>query len=143
MTEDTYLKERVDDQVSWYNQKSKRNKLLYLSTQILIVVFSTSIPFLVGFIKSTLDFMSILTGILGVLVTILTGINALYLFKDKWTSYRLTSESLLREKYLYVARASNYQRSEQPFQDFVSRVEMLLSDENRLWEEMFSQEQED
>ncbi|MDO7171090.1 DUF4231 domain-containing protein [Mariniflexile sp. AS56] len=82
MNEEQYISERVDDQINWYGHKSKINKNYYLQTQILVIVFSASIPFLVGQIQSDSELISIITGLLGIFITILTSINTLFLFKE-------------------------------------------------------------
>jgi len=97
MTETEYLRTRVDDQISWYNQKAGINKTLSQWSKSLVILFSAAIPLMAGF-----DFMhtvekNVTLGVLGSLITIISGISGVLKFQDKWTEYRNSAEILARK----------------------------------------------
>ncbi|CAA0145596.1 conserved hypothetical protein [Tenacibaculum maritimum] len=105
MTEEEYIKERVDDQIDWYEEKSAVNKKYHLWTKGLVIVFAALIPFAAGFISEQTIWLNYVIAILGVLTAIFTGLSALLKFQEKWNEYRTTSETLKHEKYLFRTQA--------------------------------------
>ena len=96
--QEDYLKERLEDQIKWYDRKSSINQKMYKRLQLVTIVTAACIPFLTGYLSEETIYLKYLVGALGVLVVILTGINNVYKYQENWTAYRTTCESLQHEK---------------------------------------------
>lgn len=140
MTEEEYIKERVDDQIKWYSDKSSTNKLLHLWSKGLVIVFAALIPFAAGFITAVTIWLNYVIATLGVLTAIFTGLSALLKFQEKWNEYRTTSETLKHEKYLFKTNSGPYDGEEEAFKLFVSRIENLISKENSAWSQYINKD---
>ena len=107
MNESQYLKERLDDQIAWYDRKSQLNQRAYKWLRGVEMVAAASIPFLAGY---AMDFNEVkfAVGLLGVIVAVVAGLIYLYRFQELWMEYRTTCESLRHEKYLYLTNTDPY-----------------------------------
>jgi len=132
MTPDEYIKDRVDDQIAWYDHKSGSNKKWFIIFQITTLVASASIP--VFAIFSGDMWARVLVAVLGSATAITTGIVSLYQFREHWIEYRTTAESLKHEKYLYQTGTDPYV-GDDTFSVLVERVEALVSQENTAWQQ--------
>jgi hypothetical protein len=125
-----YLSQRVRDQISWYEKKSLRNQGWFKRLRVVEIVAAAMIPFLTA--VPDMPSMKYVIGGLGVLITVVAGILALFQFQERWTEYRTTCESLKKEQFLFLTRAEPYD-GDDVFSTFVQRVETLLSKENLNW----------
>ena len=141
MTEEEYLKNRIDDQIGWYGKKSTTNKKYYLWSNALIIIFAALIPFILNFDTILNVETKFIVAALGVFTAVFTGVSALYKFQEKWTTYRITSESLKREKHLYLTRTSPYNREANAFNLFVSNVEGLMNSEQTGWMQIINKKE--
>lgn len=131
-TQEEYLKDRVDDQIDWYNRKSQSNQKWYKWLRLVEIIAATSIPFIAGYMEEGIIWTKVSVGILGLIVAIITAIIGLYNFQEHWVEYRTTCESLKHEKYLFHTKTEPY-NIEDPFPLFVKRIESLISTENTKW----------
>ena len=69
------------------------------------------------------------------LLSLMTGLQQLFRFKELWTTYRATAEALKRELNYYKADVHDYSEKteEQKRTVFVDRTEAILAQENALW----------
>jgi|ERR1022692_60550 hypothetical protein len=130
MSPEDYLRQRLEDQIKWYDDKSGRNKRAYTWFRTVEIGSAATIPFLAGFNKSPCVLISV--GVLGILVTVLAGVASVMQLEQRWIEYRTTAESLKKEKYLFLTRVEPY-HDENAFQILVQRVETLVSKENTNW----------
>ncbi len=121
--------ERLEDQLSWYDTKSMENQKWYKRLKAAEIIAAAIIPFAAGF-----DRLGILTGILGVFIVVLIGIQSLNQYHDNWISYRSTAEQLKHEKYLWLSKAGSYEDAKNPEVMLAERVESLISREHAKWE---------
>lgn len=140
MTEEEYIKSRVDDQIQWYSNKASANKLLHHWTKGIIFVFSAAIPLLTGLTNVCSDLKDFIVGLLGALIAILSGLSGLLKFQEKWTEYRTTSETLKHEKILFQTKTGPYNEAEQPFKLLVTRSENLVSKEHSAWSQYINKQ---
>lgn len=131
MTEVNPALERLEDQLKWYSKKSSNNKKWFQRLKVVMIIAAALIPFTAGF--SNLTFI---TGILGVFIVVLEGLQGLYQFHDNWIAYRSTSEALKHEKYLWIANSGPYQDATNPDVLLAERVEALISREHAKWVEV-------
>jgi hypothetical protein len=132
MEQEEYLKNRLDDQIDWYDRKSMQNQKWFKRFQVVSIIAAASIPFLSGYITETNIAMKLPVGVLGVVVAAITAILGFYKFQENWLAYRTTCESLRHEKYLFLTKSEPYD-SEDAFKLLVARVEGLISKENTNW----------
>lgn len=132
MDQEEYMKERVENQIDWYDKKSSFNQRWFKRLQVIAILSASTIPFLSGYSSGEDEAIRISIGILGLVVAIITAILSLYKFQEHWLEYRTTCESLRHEKYLFLTATVPY-NSEEPFPIFVQRVESLISKENTDW----------
>ncbi len=132
MDEDTYLKERLENQIAWLSGKSAWNQKWFKRLQITSIIASASIPLLAGLIEDGDSLWKIGVGVLGVVVAAITAVVGLCKFQENWLRYRATCESLKREKFLYLTRSAPYDQDD-PFKRLVERVEGILAEENKGW----------
>ena len=132
MTPEEYLKDRVEDQIVWYDRKSGSNKMWFIILQIVTLVASASVP--VFAIFSSNMWARITVAILGSATAISTGIVSLYQFREHWIEYRTTAESLKHEKYMYQTGTGPYVE-DGAFSVLVERIEALVSQENTAWQQ--------
>ena len=66
------------------------------------------------------------------MIAVPSGLSALFKYHENWIEYRITSETLKHEKYLFQAKCSPYD-NEDAFCKLVQRVERLISKENTQW----------
>ena len=88
------------------------------------------IPFIAAL---TFKHVALVTGGLGVLITVLEGLIHLNQYQQNWTTYRSTCEALRHEKFAYLAKASPYAGSADPYALLAERVESLVSQEHAKW----------
>lgn len=134
MSEQEYLKTRIDDQIKWYSDKATRNKKLHHWTKALVILFSSFIPFIAGVELEATAKNSIL-GLLGTFIAILSGLSGLLKFQEKWSAYRTTSETLKHEKILFQTLTGEYDNKQDPFKLLVTRIENLIGKEHSTWSE--------
>jgi hypothetical protein len=125
-----YMTERVEKQIDWYDTRSASNKRWFRLLRIIEIVAAAMIPFLTAI--TGVPYMNYVIGGLGVLITIVAGILALFQFQERWTEYRTTAESLKKEQFLFLTKANPYNAGD-IFSMFVQTVETLISKENINW----------
>lgn len=135
MNEEQFLKERVDDQINWYDKKSQFNQRWYKWLRVGEIVAAAAIPFLAGYMSDKNPAIQVVVGFLGCIIATIAGIVALYQFQENWVEYRTTCESLRHEKYLFLTQTEPY-NVDNPFALFVQRVESLVSTENTKWTQL-------
>lgn len=132
MSPEEYVRDRLDDQITWYDQKSQCNQKWFRGLRVLEILFAMSIPFLVSEISNDTNYLKAIVGIMAVCVAVISGLVTLYKFQENWNEYRTTCESLKHEKYLFLTQVEPYEMEER-FSLFVQRVENLISKENSAW----------
>ncbi len=130
-----YIRERLDEQISWYGKKSSYNKLRFRICQLIIIVSSAVIPIInLGIPLFGSDPFKALgiTAILGGVITIVTALSQMDAYFETWVLYRTTGETLKRERFLYINSAADYSAlsGEAKNKLLVERVEAMLSSEN-------------
>jgi hypothetical protein len=128
MTLDNPTLQRLDEQITWYGKKSRSNQKWFKRLKASEIIIAAAIPLTAG-----LKVSAIVTGILGVLVVVLEGLQGLNQFHDNWISYRSTCEELKHEKYLWLAKAGLYVNAANPDTLLAERVESLISREHAKW----------
>jgi len=121
---------RLEDQIDWYDRKSRSAQHIFTRTKIVEICAAASIPFLAGL---SFPHDKLVTAGLGVLITILEGLLHLNQYQQNWTTYRSTCEALKHEKYLYLAGAGPYMNSANPHALLAERVETTVSREHEQW----------
>jgi Protein of unknown function (DUF4231) len=98
----SYLKERVEDQIGWYDRKGVFNKRWFISLRALEIAAAATVPFLSGF--SSYPGIAATIGIVGIIITLCAGVTHLCQFQERWIEYRTTAEALKKEKFLFVTK---------------------------------------
>ncbi len=138
MDEPKYIKERLDDQIDWYSQKSKTSQNWFKALRAIEILVAGTIPFLAGYVTDTEPELKIIIGLLGIVIAFVAGFISLNKFQEIWIEYRTTSETLKHHKYLYLTQSSPYD-AEDAFQVLVQTVEALISKENSNWNNYIKQ----
>ena len=120
--------QRLEDQIAWYDSKSRFNQLMFKALKVAQIVVAALIPVL-----AAADARHWVLGGLGAVVLVLEGIQQLFQYQQNWVSYRSTCEALKHQKYLYLAGAGPYTNAERPDALLSERVEGLVSQEHAKW----------
>ena len=51
MNEEEYIKNRLDDQIGWYDRKSTKNQKYFKLFQLILIVSASAIPLLSGYLR--------------------------------------------------------------------------------------------
>ena len=130
-TDFDYLRDRVEDQLTWYDNKSANAKRKCQSLQWLQVIAGALVPVLAGF--------SVPGGFLGLaggVAAVAAGLGAIGAYQTLWIRYRAAHEALKREKYLFITSAPPYDVSEKKVNILATRCEEIISSEHVGWQEL-------
>jgi hypothetical protein len=131
------IMERLEDQIVWYDRKSLANQRSYKRIKIAEILAAAIIPFLAGL---GLPHAAIVTGGLGVLITVFEGLLHLNQYQQNWINYRSTCEALKHEKYTYLGKGAPYASVTDPHALLAERIESLVSQEHAKWASTQQQE---
>jgi len=120
--------ERLDNQIAWYDRRSRRSQRLFKSLKVVVIIAAGVIPLSAG-----LEAPAYVTGGLGALIAVLEGLQQLNQYQHNWITYRSTCEALQHEKYLFLAAAGPYVSAANPRALLAERVESLISQEHAKW----------
>jgi hypothetical protein len=131
MSPDEYVKQRLESQITWYDNKSSSNKWKFLTLRVVEITAAAIIPLLAGF-SSAAPSIPIVIGVIGIIIALCAGLTSLFDFQEHWIEYRTTTESLKKEKFMFLTRTAPYGGND-AFTLLVQRAETLISKENTNW----------
>lgn len=138
LTSEEYIKQRLDDQIYWYDNKSQINQRRYKRMRISSTLLAVSIPVLTAVLdENNQGYIKIIIGIVGATIALLEGIQQIYKFNEHWLEYRTTSENLKHQKYLFITQCEPY-TGENAFKNFVITAEAIMSNENTKWSQFIN-----
>jgi hypothetical protein len=123
-----YARERLEDQLRWYDRKSAHHKNWFQRFKVLQIVIAAAIPVVAGAGAGAW-----ITGSLGASIVALESFQQLFQFQQNWLGYRATAEALKHEKFLYLAHGGPYRDAPAPDALLAERVEGLVSQEHAAW----------
>lgn len=136
----SYVNERIDEQIKWYEQKSAHNKFRFRICQLIVIVASAVIPIInLGIPLASGPNNAVaasqalgITAILGAVITIVTALSQMDSYFQTWILYRTTVEALKREKFLYINNAADYSGLSESSKNklLVEKIEAMLASEN-------------
>lgn len=131
MTSSEYIKDRLEEQIDWYDNKSKSAQVKFKALRTTEIIFAALIPLIAGFNLAG-SCSTLVVSALGALIAVFAALVGLGNYQENWVEYRTTCESLRHEKYLFLTKAEPYDVTG-AFGLFVQRVEGLVSKENSVW----------
>ena len=133
MNMESYIEERVNNQICWYDNKSISAQKSYKRFQIIEIILATLIPLLSSWAHLSV-FISIIIGMLGVAIAIIESICKLNKYHENWIHYRATCELLKYQKYLFLTKSAPYNVQTETVENiFVKNIEHIISSENNQW----------
>jgi hypothetical protein len=127
--------QRLEEQIQWYDSRSINNQWKFKVLKTIVIVAAALIPFLVGS-KLPLDGEKLsqwIVGGLGVLVTVLEGLQQLNQYHANWITYRGTCEDLKHLKHLFLAKAGPFAAAADPRVLLAEQIESTVSQEHAKW----------
>ena len=134
MQANEYIKNRLDDQINWYDKKSATQKKWYYRSKLVTLVCTSSIPVISVALRHQ-SFTVIITASIAAVATVTEGILTLTKWHEKWIAYRSNAETLKYEKFAYLTSSGAYSNmsDEEKFHNLVDRTENIISNENTNW----------
>jgi hypothetical protein len=125
---------RLNEELEWYDQSSRRNQRGYKVTKTSQIILAASIP-VVSLAGASWSAWG--AAILGAVVAALEGIQQLWKSDTLWIEYRSTAERLKQEKHLFLALSGPYRNleSDEALALLAERVEEHVSTEHTRWVE--------
>jgi len=136
---ETYLTERLNDQITYYEKAAARSKQMHQRLQTAIIVFSVVVPVVVSRPPGWAGQYQPLVVVLALLLPVMTGLANFRKYGESWVSYRTAVELLKNEKYLFLTGSGRYRNNPNAVQDLVETVESLLSAEHNKFRSFFSE----
>jgi len=138
LTSEEYIKQRLDDQINWYDAKSQFNQKRYKRLRITSTLLAVSIPVLTAVLnEGNQEYVKIIIGVVGAGIALLEGVQQLYKYNEHWLEYRTTSENLKHQKYLFITQCDPY-IGENAFKNFVITAEAIMANENSKWSQFIN-----
>ena len=136
---DTYINERLEDQIKWYDQKSSSNQNRFKKCKWAEIALGGIIAVLTPAITNC-ELIKYIIAASSAGIVILVALHGLHNFHENWIEYRKTSELLKNEKYTYLNKAGVYKElsDDERFILLVERCESIISHENINWANMNS-----
>ena len=136
---DTYINERLEDQIKWYDQKSSSNQNRFKKCKWAEMALGGIIAVLTPAITNC-ELIKYIIAASSAGIVILVALHGLHNFHENWIEYRKTSELLKNEKYTYLNKAGVYKEvsDDERFILLVERCESIISHENINWANMNS-----
>jgi Protein of unknown function (DUF4231) len=131
LSPEEYIKQRLNDQISWYEHKSSTSQRWFKWLRFTEIVAAATIPFLSGFAGDSFP-IKIAIGALGVIVAVIASLLGLLHLQEHWIEYRARAELLKKEKFLFLTQTEPYDKGD-AFHLLVQHVEALLSKESIEW----------
>ncbi len=131
----TYLEQRVDDQLTYYEKAANTTKQTYTRMQTSIIVLGLLVPVIInipsswGGVDITLPIRITVT-VMSLALAMLNGLLNFKKYGDLWLSYRMTEELLKHEKFLFLTGSARYGKADSSFPEFVQTVESIISAEH-------------
>jgi len=143
MFDEDYIKERLDNQIAWYDRKSSFNQKKYKKYKRLEFIIAATIPVittLTAIIPHDLleKILLISAAFGGIILVVINKTLELENYFKFWKEYRTTCESLQYERALYLTRSEPYDE-EDAFPALVQKVESILSKETQRWQQRVKQ----
>ena len=104
---DTYINERLEDQIKWYDQKSSSNQNRFKKCKWAEMALGGIIAVLTPAITNC-ELIKYIIAASSAGIVILVALHGLHNFHENWIEYRKTSELLKNEKYTYLNKAGVY-----------------------------------
>jgi len=137
---ETYLKDRLEEQLSWLSRASRANKRAFLRLRVLEILLGTGITIFSHF--ATQPWGTLAIAVAGGLVAISGSLLALNRHQENWLRYRSLAEALEREKYLFLTESAPYDDPGTAFHRLVNTSETMLGAESALWSRQMSEQGE-
>ncbi|NRA54882.1 MAG: DUF4231 domain-containing protein [Gammaproteobacteria bacterium] len=131
MNPEQYTNKRVDDQIAFYDTKSKSSQSMYKGLSVIQIISGAIIPLVSGF-SDDINYSEWITALLGVAVTCATALLSLCKYQERWINYRTTCETLKHLKHLFLTSSTPY-KDDDSFDIFVNDIESIISKENSDW----------
>ena len=129
----TYIAERFNDAISWYDSKAVTSKSRYQWMRAVSVIGGVLVPVLVNVsLPGSEIYLKAVTTVLSTLVVLLVSLESVFHYREQWVNYRSTEQFLRREYFLFTAKEGVYTdlRAHDAFRVFVERVEAKIESEN-------------
>lgn len=119
---------RLEQQIAWYDEKSKQCQRYYKSTKVAELLCAALVPFLANLNGGV-------TAAMGIGIVMFECLQQMNQWSQNWITYRSTCEALRHEKYLYLGRSAVYSDlgDDEARKALVERVESLISTEHAKW----------
>ena len=131
---ETYIAERFNDAISWYDSKAVTSKSRYQWMRAVSVIGGVLVPVLVNVSLPGLEiYLKAVTTVLSTLVVLLVSLESVFHYREQWVNYRSTEQFLRREYFLFAAKEGVYtdlRSADDAFRVFVERVEAKIESEN-------------
>jgi len=131
MTPEEYIQQRVDDQIGFYDRRSRSAQNMFKTLSAVQIVCGAVIPVVSGFSRE-IAYSEWITALLGVAVTFATAFLTLNKYQERWINYRTTCETLKHLRNLFLTGSTPY-KDDDVFDRFVNDVEAIISKENSDW----------
>lgn len=132
MNFDSYMAERVEGQIQWFNTKAIQAQKSYKRIQYAEIICAAAIPVLSAYAAQH-AFVAVIIAVLGAAISIMGSVCKLNHYHENWLEYRVTCERLQREKLLFELKAGPYAEEETMETRFIANIEDLLASENNQW----------
>jgi Protein of unknown function (DUF4231) len=134
ITIEEYIADRLDGQLEYYSEAAAKAKRRYQGTKFAHIILAAAIPLLSTLItQNNANVMKLVVGLVGVAITILSGMLLLFRYHEIWVECRSTAEALRSEKYLLLTRTGPYSnKGAAAF--FIERIESILGAEHTRWQ---------
>ncbi len=126
-----FVKNRYEDQLQWYDQKSITCKRNHDVLQTIIIFCSSLTPVLILILEPDWKILAVFTSMI---VAISTGLIATFKIREKWINYRITAESMRKEYSHYKTDTEKYSVAQDKQKLFVESIEFLLAGEVTNWQ---------
>lgn len=137
MSEEEYIEKRIKEQMKWYDDKSIQYKKYYYRLMKASIIISAMIPvssILIEYCRG----LNIVVALMGATVSIISGIVSLSQYYNNWIKYRMTSEQLEHNLFLYQTNAKPF-NEENRFEILVEITENIIMKNNYNWYEVQSE----
>jgi len=123
---------RLEDQIDWYDKKSKYCQRWYKWLKFLQIILAVSIPIMSHIGDAAWKWV---VSFSGALIAVIEAIEHMNQYSTLWVMYRSTAERLKHEKFLFLSAAGPYRDTteEERLIILAERVEEHVSTEHANW----------